>query len=315
MTKKILATVGLLFMFFSVVSAQEYLELQYQLNKGDQFEVDQQASQETYLTINDVPKRTSNHTDAVLLLTVQGIHAGKATLNAEYKKISLRSSQDELKVSVNTDGQADDVYNKLFRALIGKSFTIDLQENGSVDQVSGLGPIFDQMIDALDGVKEKEKPILKEFLEDRMGAEQIKANFSMVLPYYPNYKVRTGDSWSSHLSTEGFYNGRIDNYWKLVYGTKYMVKIKNTGKFGTVASEVVDLGDGQKGRMDLDGEIKGQYAINPKTGWPTLSIIHSELHGKYTYFIMKGKRKKKKKENLDVPVKIVKNISYKIRHL
>ncbi len=315
MTMKILTTLILSLMIFSGVSAQDYLELQYQLNKGDQFEIDQQANQETYLTVNDIPKRTSSHTNAVLLLTVQELSTGKATLKAEYKKIALQSSQDELDVSVNTETPAGDVYNKLFKAFIGKPFTITMEENGTIDKVSGLSAIFDQMINAVEGVEEKDKPELKAFLEDHLGAEQIKANLSMVLPYYPAYKVRTGDSWSSHLATDGFYNGDIDNYWKLTYGTQYMVKLKNTGKFGTNASEVVDLGDGQQGRMDLNGELKGQYAVNPKTGWPTLSIVHTELTGKYTYFIMKGKRKKKKKTDLEVPVKILKNISYKVKHL
>lgn len=308
MYKKIPVVISCLFFFFTSLRAQEYLDLHYHFDKGDQFQVHQHANQETYLTLKDVPQRTTNQMDAVLLLTVRDVtEGGGATLDAEYKKISLQSSQDNLNVSVNTEAASDDVFNRLFKALIGKKFTISMDADGTIDTITGMGAIFDQMIGAVQGVKEKEKPVLKTFLENQMGAEQVKANLAVVLPYYPQYKVRTGDSWSSHLYTEGFYHGRIDNYWKLTYGTRYMVKLENKGQFGTDASEEVDLGGGQKGRMDLNGEMIGKYVIDPATSWPSMSIIHTELTGKYTYIM--------KKKNMDVPVRIVKDASYQIKHL
>lgn len=313
MPKKILFTLCCLFLFSGLLSAQEYLDLHYEYKAGDRFSIHQKSNDETYLTVDGIPQRTSNQRDAELLLTVKKVApGGVAEMEAEYKKIVLLSVQKENTVSVNTTSTETDKFNTLFKALIGKKFTIEMAPNGNIKKVSGMDTIFDQMIDALSGVKDKEKPVLKDFLIKQMGADQIKTSLSLVLPYYPSIKVQTNDSWSSHLYTKGFYNGRIDNYWKLTYGTNYMVKLENTGKFGTDASEVVDLGSGQKGRMDLNGEIKGQYVINPKTAWPIRSIIHSELNGNFTFFIMK---RGKKKGELKVPVRVVRNSTCEVKHL
>ncbi len=313
MYKKTVITLLCIFFFSGLLSAQEYLDLHYTFKAGDQYQIHQKASQETYLTVQGVPQRTSNQKEALLLLTVKNVAPGGiAEMEAEYKRIILHSNEKNNTISVNTEMQEDDIFNRLFKSLIGKKFTIEMATNGNIEAVSGMDTIFNQMIAALPGVKKKEKPVLKEFLIKQMGPEQIKSSLSLVLPYYPSFNVRTGDSWSSHLNTKGFYNGRIDNYWKLTFGTPHIVKLENTGKFGTDASEVVDLGSGQKGRMNLDGEIKGTYVINPETAWPTRSVIHSELNGDFIFYIMK---KKKKKDELKVPVRVVRNGSYEIKHL
>lgn len=313
MSIKALFTLCCLFTFPALLSAQGYIDLHYQFKKGDIYSIHQNSSQETYLTVKGVPQRTSNHKEAVLELSIKNIlPGGVAEIDAEYKKIILLTTQKNLTVSVNTETEEDDIYNNLFRALIDKPFTIKMEPNGNIEDISGLDAIFDQMIAALPDVKEKEKPILKTFLEKQMGASQVKTSLSLVLPYYPSYKVQTDDSWASHLYTKGFYNGRVDNYWKLTFGTKYMIKLENTGKFGTDPTEVVDLDGGQKGRMNLDGEIKGKYVINPTTNWPASCILHSELNGNFIFFIMK---REKKKGELKVPVRVVRNANYRIKHL
>ena len=318
MLTKWITAIGCLFLLAGSTKAQEYrtqeyLDLRYQLNEGEQFSIQQKANEETYLTLNNVPQRTSNQKTTTLLLTVQHMGAGGvATLQAEYKQINLYSNQDNITIAVNTEGSETDIYNQLFKALTGKPFTIQMKTNGEILDIKGMDTIFSQMIAALPGVKEKEKPQLMEFLNNQMGPDQIKANLSLVLPYYPDFKVHTNASWSSHLQTKGFYNGRIDNYWKLTFGTKYMIKLENKGLFGTDASQVVDLGSELEGRMQLDGQITGQYIIDPATAWPTRSILHSELKGDFTYFL---KKRKKKKGELKAPVRVVRDASFEIKHL
>ena len=102
----------------------------------------------------------------------------------------------------------------------------------------------------------------------------------------------------------------------MVFGTKHMVKLENKGKFSTDPNEVVEIEEGQEGRMDLDGDINGQYVINPATAWPSRSIVHTELEGTFIFYLTKGKKKRKKKKGeLKAPVRIVQNASYEIKHL
>ncbi len=302
----------------SSATAQEYLNLEYHFDKGDQYQIHSTSNQETYLTVNEVDQRTTNNQNMTMLLTFKGITPdGGAKIQTEYKKIILSSSQKDTKVSVNTDSNESDIFNKLFKALINKKFTIVLSPTGEVEKVSGMDAIIDQMIDTLPDVKKKERPKLKNFLTEHIGPEQVKLNLSLVIPQYPPFKVHKGDAWSNHVKTKGLYDGTIDNYWSLKYGNKFMAKLENNAKFSSNLSKVLDLGGGQKGRVNLHGDIKGEYVVNPKTSWPTRSIIHSELKGDFTFFVYKNKRKKKKgqKQELKVPVRIIRNMNFEIKHL
>lgn len=290
--------------------AQEYKALHYQFTQGDQFQIIQHASQETYLTLNGEKDRTSNETNATLNLTITGIQKGNAIMEASYKQINLQSSSHDQQVSVNTQSDDDDIFNRLFKGLIGKKFTIVLQKDGTVKKIEGLDEIIDQMVADIKGVKSREKPALKNLLKGQFGPEAIKSSLAIALPYYPPQKVHTGDSWMNQLYTEGFYHARIDNYWKLDYGNKFVIKLSNQGKFNTDASQEVDLGGGQKGFIDLKGEIGGEYVVDPETYWPTTCILHTELTGNYIY-----KSSKKRKQDIEVPVRVVINMRYQFKHL
>jgi hypothetical protein len=312
MCQKIIFTIffvtGMLSAIFA--PAQEYMDLHYQFTKGDQFQLIQHSSQETYLTLNGEKDRTSNETNATLSLTITGIQAGNATIEASYKQINLQSSSHDQQVSVNTQSDADDIFNRLFKGLIGKKFTIVLQKNGTIKKVNGLDEIIDQMVANVKGVKSDEKTALRNLLESQFGPEALRSSLVIALPYYPPQKVHTGDSWMNQLYTEGFYHARIDNYWKLDYGNKFVIKLSNQGKFNTDATQEVDLGGGQKGYIDLNGKIEGKYVVDPETHWPTSCILHTELAGNYIY-----KSSKKRKRDVEVPVRVVINTRYQVRHL
>lgn len=286
------------------------IELRYKLNQGDQFEVTQHEQQESYLSLEGVTQRTSNQRDAVLVFTLREVGATEATIDASFKQITLLSSTADQKISVNTTTADNSLYNRLFKALTGKTFTVVLQQNGTIKSVTGLDPIFDDMIAAVPEVKANEKPILKKFLESQFGPDALKASLGLILPYYPPQAVQVNDSWMNQLYTSDFYHGRIDNFWKMTYGDKYSVKLNNQGKFTTDASEEVDLGGGDRGFVDLSGEITGNYVINPQTYWPSMCITHTELNGNYIY-----KATKKRKQDVKVPVHVVMNASYQFKHL
>jgi hypothetical protein len=286
------------------------LPLKYKFTQGDQFEVTQHEQQESYLSLDGVTQRTSNRRDAVLVLILRQVSATEATIDASFKQITLLSSSEDQKISVNTTTGDNSLYNRLFKALTGKTFTLVLQQNGTIKSVTGLNPIFDDMIAAVPEVKADEKPILKKFLESQFGPEALKASLGLVMPYYPPQAVQVNDSWMNQLYTSDFYHGRIDNFWKLSYGDKYSAKLSNAGKFTTDASEEVDLGGGDRGFVDLSGEITGNYVVDPQTGWPSMCITHTELNGNYIY-----KAAKKRKQDIKVPVRVVMNASYQFKHL
>jgi hypothetical protein len=284
--------------------------LKYQLKQGDQFQIKQHSQQDSYLNLDGVEQRTTNQRDAVIHLTITTVNNVQATIEVTYEQINLQSSSQDQNISVNTTTDNNSIYNRLFKAMIGKKFTLVMQPDGTIKSISGLGPIFDQMIAAVPEVKENERPVLKKFLQSQLGSEALKASLAFVLPHYPVRDVQINGSWMNLLYTDGFYPGRIDNYWKLDYGDKYAINLSNKGKFVTDSSREVDLGGGERGFVDLKGEVQGKYTVDPETYWPTMCITHTELNGNYIY-----KAQKKRKKDIAIPVRVVMDASYQFKHL
>lgn len=291
-------------------SRQESFDFKYQFKQGDQFEITLHTQQDSYLTMDGTPSRTTNQRDAQILFTIASVNRLEATIEASYQKLVLISSSGEDNISVNTESSDNGLYNRLFKPLIGKKFTIVIQSNGALKSISSMDAIFDQMIAAVPDVKENEKATLKQFLKAQFGSAALKAELVKVLPYYPVRTVQLNGSWSNLVYSDGFYHARINNYWKLDFGDKMAINISNKGRFVTDSSEQVDLGAGNKGFVDLKGETLGRFLIDPKTYWPASCIVHTELNGNYIYL-----NPKKKKDNIIVPVRVVMDDSYKFKHL
>lgn len=285
-------------------------DLAYHFTKGDQFQITQHSQQDSYLTVDGVESRTTNEQDGTLALTATAVSGNQATFSATFRQITLLSSNADQHISVNTTSEDTGVYNRLFKAMTGKSFTIVLENSGTVKSVTGLDSIFDQMIAAVPEVKAADRPVLKKFLESQFGPEAVRFSLAFVLPNYPARSVQLNGSWMNQLYTGGFYSGRMQNYWKLDYGDRYTIKLHNKGNFSTDSTQEVDLGGGQKGFVDLKGEVTGNYVIDPETDWPTLCVSHMELNGNYIYEMKKGKKNK-----LFVPVRMVKDVSYQFKHM
>lgn len=294
--------------FAQLNNAPSEFDLKYQFTTGDQFQVKQHSQEDSYLDLDGVEQRTTNQLDDTLLLTVTSVNAAQATLEATYKQISLLSSSQDQNVSVNTNSDATDVYNRLFKAMTGKKFTIIMQPNGMISSISGLNPIFDAMIAKAD-VKAKDRETLKKFLESQFGPEALKGSLALILPYYSSAPVQVNGTWTNRLYTNGFYNAHTDNYWKLTYGDKYSINLTNKALFATDSSQVVDMGQGQKGYVALTGTVQGQYTIDPSSGWPSMCITHAELKGDYIYISPKNG-----KDKIRVPVRVVKDASYQFKH-
>lgn len=316
MIKRILITVLLLGAGIAVFAQEdnpESFDFKYKFQKGDQYEITLHTQQDSYLTTDGTPQRTTNQRDAQINFTITGVNQLEATIEASYQKLVLISSSSEDQISVNTESEGNDLYDRLFKPLIGKKFTIVLQNNGLVKSVSDMSAIFDQMIAAVPEVKEDEKETLKGFLEAQFGASALKADLATVFPYYPVRTVQLNGSWSNLLYTEGFYHARINNYWKLDFGDKLAINLSNKGRFVSDSSETVDLGGGNKGFVDLKGETLGKFLVDPQTYWPRSCITHTELSGSYIY--INPNKKKRKKGNITVPVRVVMDASYKFKHL
>lgn len=297
-----------------LITSTDFNDLRYTFKKGDQFEVLQHSEQDSYLTIDGVQQRNTQQFDATLNLKILELQpGGAAAIEGHFSKLVLVSSGNNQRVSVDISSDGKDIYTEAFKAVTSRPFHFVLTEDGNVKDVTGIDSVLDSIVNTLSSLKKKEeRDAMGQLLKSQFGSEELNAKLIMVLPHYPTHEVRIGDSWPSVIYTDGFYHGRIDNYWKLEYADKYTIKLSNQGRFTTDRSEVVDMGSGLKGTIDLTGNTHGDYLVDPETEWPSTCNQHTELNGSYTY---KANKKLKMKDDLNVPVRVVSDISYHIKHL
>lgn len=286
------------------------ISLHYHLQLHDRFEMTQHSQQDSYLTLDAGPQRTTQQLDATMLFTVDSLKAGGAVLRVHYESLNLQTSQDQQNISVNTAAAGTDQYSRLFKAMMGQDFFMTLLPDGTLGSIYGMNRVFDRMIAAVPELKPADKATLKHFLQSQFGPAALKTSLAYVLPRYPDHQVQTGDSWMDIEYTKGLYNGRIDNYWRLDYGDRFTLRLSNKGKFSTDASQKVDFGGKQKGYVNLQGTIEGHCLLDPETDWPAMVISHSEMKGNYVY-----EAERRKKRELKVPVRVVMDASFQFKHL
>ncbi len=303
-----LGAAGLLFSV--MVKAQDYIPLQYHFSKGDRFEMQRQSTRDSYLQIQGVSQRTTQQLKDTLLFTIASVSDGTATISVQFKNIFLLASGDNRQMSVNTQSGGKDIFNQVFRKIINKPFTLTMTSGGMIKNISGLSEILQNMQETVAKKSASERAAFKTLLEQQFGPEALKTSLQEALPQYPDNSVRTGDSWTNFLNTGGALSGRIQYYWKMDYGDKYSINLSSKGNFSTDKDKVVPLGNNMEGNVMMTGELQGKYAIDPGSGWPNLCVQHTEVKGNYIY-----KPNDKMKNGLTVPVRIVSDEQYSIRHL
>lgn len=296
-------------LLFSMTLSAQQTNLQYQFKAKDRFQLSQQSQQETYQTVDDIDQRTTQEMEATYIFTIENVIGGKAEINAQFKHLKLQASNADADMLIDTDGDETDDLNKLFKGLIGRSFNIVMYANGNVEKVDGLDKLTDSVMHEVK-VKRKVRQALKDLLNNQLGNEAMKANLQLIMPQYPSHAVKTNDSWSDILHSNGLLKGQTNLYWKLTYSDNYAIKISSKGDYSSDKSTKMDLGAGMMGSMDLKGELQGNYLIDPSTGWPSLCIQHAEVKGNYVF-----DPTKQMKKGLTVPVRVVTNARFKVSHL
>lgn len=275
--------------------------------------MDQDQKMDNYQTIQGVSTRYSQETISSIDFMVTGLNQGVASMNVQFKKLFLSASSDNQKMVINTAGTDNDKINNLFKQIIGKTFSLTLESNGTIDSISGLELIISTLEQGVSDTNNADEIALKSLLESQISPQAIRSGLQLVLPYYPDRNLNTGDHWQNNNTVTGPPAGNMNNDWSLEYGDKYSIRLDYNGSFSTAdPNQIIPLGGGFEGKISLSGTIVGNYSIDPQTDWPSIGIQHTEYEGVYHY---RADQKLKLKTGLDVPVRIVSDNEIKILHL
>ena len=194
------------------------------------------------------------------------------TIKTTYKRIDM--AMDLLgtgqKTEFSSDKEVDPMNfmefpSKMFAALKGKSFLMQVNEKGEILSVSGLDKIGEAMVNAVNLPDEMKQKMLQGF-KGQFSEDAVKQMFSQSFNIFPNKLVSIGDSWRKTTTASAPVN--------LEGTTTYTVKnIKNNLVYLTSNSKL-------KGDNDATGTETGKLIVDSKTGLVTEASFEQKLNGK-----------------------------------
>ena len=282
------------------------VKLEYVFKVGDEYVMSQSTKQVLKQTIMGTEQKGENEYTGDMMMKVQEVTTDGAKLEMKFIKLKSKSVTVLGEVLMNSEGDAEQVQNKMLKAMMNKPFTITANRSGQIVNVEGADNLWSDLssMNLDDNAAATAKQTLQQFMDD----SSLKSNIEQAMVRYSDVKVKEGDKWNSMTQLPMDFPIKVDNSWSLVSVSGGTAKVNADGIFMTTDKEkTIDLPNGIKAKVDLNGAQQLKSTVNVKTGWATDLMIHSELKGKM--ILLAGGMLP---ENMDVPMEIVTDTSYKI---
>lgn len=217
-------------------------------------------------------------------------------ITTEYKRMHLDIDYAFDKVEMDTDRHSPaDTLSIMMKELMNKPFTLYLNKNGKISEING----FEKYITEISDRKNQdpnERSAFSEELQNIMGEELIKQNFTYFFGMYPESPVKINEPWTITYPVEQsgikvFFNGRGT----LVEVTSRTFLIRIDGNIETLSNE----NEINNQMFSLSGKQVSEILIDRRNGWPIKSTVNQEISG-----ILKLIETSGDNENMDIPVNI-----------
>jgi hypothetical protein len=190
------------------------------------------------------------------------------TLSGQYRNFRMDMKMMGIEMDIDTDkptpaqdtSSAPDMtnmLNRVFRAMVGRQFSMKVDEEGKVLEVKGFEEMVSGMLDSL-GLNAEQKQIAQASLKDQFNEQNVKDQFAQIFNIFPNKEVKVGDTWEKSFST----GGKL----KADYNTKFTVK-EIEGDFVTLATKTTIKSN--DATTEVKGEQEGDMIVDSRTGLVT----------------------------------------------
>lgn len=186
------------------------------------------------------------------------------TIASTFDRFKMDMSVGGMNIKVDSDnpvpemGGKDDpmkILNSLLGAVKGRKFTLKVNAEGEVLEVTGLKDMAQSITDSMSYLDEKQKQEMMSKFTQQFNDQNIKDQFERVLYIFPNKEVKVGDSWQKTTKPGGMMGGQ--------YNSTYTVK-EIEGDMVTL--EEKSTVDGTSEAMKMSGDISGTMVVDSKSG-------------------------------------------------
>jgi hypothetical protein len=227
----------------------------------------------------------------VTLKNTAGIILSNTVKNNNDKHISIESRYDYLSIYFDTgmmkiqyDSNDTTAYvtsdngGPLLRVMTNNAFTITINKNGLIENISGFGHIK-QMMGSVFDIDSALKLHFIESIEKHYGDNALKANIERFTAVFPGKPVSIGDSWNIETKTFGNFIGSVKS-------TLALKKIKN--KNAIIDYKAVLDSPAHENEIKM-GDISQKTGLSgTQTGTISIDIINGLLNNANITQVLEG---------------------------
>jgi hypothetical protein len=239
------------------VTGTRMLKFNFEKGKGYDYEMIVNMDQEVKGMTNQMDISTYYSMD------VKEDDGEMKTITSIFDRLKMKMGIAGMNIEVDTDkpmvGDVDStnplgMINHLFGAIKGQQFTMKVNAEGKVMEVTGFKNMAQAIADSM-GLGEKEKAGMMQKFNKQFNEESTKEQFERFLYIFPNKEVKVGDSWQKTTTPRGPMGGK--------YNSVYTVS-EIEGDMVTLEEKTKISSDNDQTKMS--GDVTGTLIIDSKTG-------------------------------------------------
>ena len=144
--------------------------------------------------------------------------------------------------------------NSLFGAIKGQKFSIQVDAEGKIHDVTGFENMANAIVDSM-AVGEEERLEMKKKFSQQFNSDKMKSQLGRIFYIFPNKEVKVGDSWQKSSLVIGEMGGTYNSTYKVT----------------DIEGDIVTLSENTKvessqEKMKLSGDIKGSIVVDSRLG-------------------------------------------------
>ncbi len=199
-------------------------------------------------------------------MDVRGDDGEKKTIVSSFERFRMKTEIAGMSIDIDTDnplvadsaGSRKDplqTMQKMFGAIRGQQFTLKVNAEGRITDISGFENMGESIADSL-GLDEKQRAEMMEGFKGQFNQSEMKQSLERFWYIFPNREVKVGESWEK--TTES--GGKLPARYKSVYTVSEiegdMVTLEEKSKIEAKENE----------EIALTGDVTGTIVVDSRSG-------------------------------------------------
>ena len=207
-------------LIFLLISSSLWAQssLQYSLNEGDKFIIQQIAEQYITQDIEGQIHEMENKISGLMEFNVARVEEEQYELEMIFLNLTMQmtSSQQGELMNINASEVVEgDIQSRIFHSLLNVPISLVLSKNGDVQEVKGVDSLIQRMTKASGLTDLDSKNMLEQSLRSEFGSEALSNSFEQMTYFYPDQQDSIPAQWANE------YQGKLSakNAWSLETST------------------------------------------------------------------------------------------------